>query len=175
MRRLIFTVWSAFSLLVLLVAAAMWVRSYYWWDSAAWPTGTSNALSVSSQFGGINILESYYVPHSRYFGFRPERPTKLGMSSFRCDPYRSYWRLDTANAILGFYYDYLPTLYRRLLIPYWAITLVFAVCPIAWVLTCRRRHKVGCCIQCGYDLRATRDQCPECGMLARRPPVIASR
>lgn len=170
MRRLIFTVWSAFSMLVLLVAAAMWVRSYYWWDSAAWPTGTSNALSVSSQFGGIDFLESYYVAN-RYFGFRPQRPAKFQRNSVRCDPYRPYWRLDTANAVLGFYYDYLPNLYRRLLIPYWAITLVSAVCPIAWLLTRRRTLKAGCCSRCGYDLRATPDKCPECGRPVKRPSV----
>lgn len=170
-RRLIFTVWIAFSLLLLLVTAAMWVRSYYWWDSAAWPTGTSTALSVSSQFGGIDILESYYVAN-RYFGFRPERPTKFQMNSFRCDPYRPYWRLDTANAVLGFYYDHLPTLYRRLLIPYWAITLVLAVCPVAWLLTRRRRRIVGCCPTCNYDLRATPGQCPECGTPVRSPTVV---
>ena len=51
-------------------------------------------------------------------------------------------------------------------VPYWALALPLAVFP-AWALwtTGRRERwgKSGRCLQCGYDLRASKDQCPECG------------
>jgi hypothetical protein len=63
--------------------------------------------------------------------------------------------------------------YVRVGVPLWFVELL-ACLPSAWwgwrVLR-RRRIKPGFCVQCGYDLRATPERCPECGMVvgAARP------
>ena len=62
----------------------------------------------------------------------------------------------------------------RAVFPYWAPALLFAVIPAAragpiWRARRRRRRgRLGLCTRCGYDLRATPDRCPECGVEARR-------
>jgi hypothetical protein len=50
--------------------------------------------------------------------------------------------------------------------PYWFIVLVLAIWPTYWIARVRgQRNRAGLnlCATCGYDLRASRERCPECG------------
>jgi len=48
-----------------------------------------------------------------------------------------------------------------------ALLLGGGVTIFGWVAsrrqTVEQRHAAGCCLQCGYDLRESRERCPECG------------
>jgi hypothetical protein len=62
------------------------------------------------------------------------------------------------------------------IVPYWLALGATAPLPAfaAWLVVRRRRRaRRRSCANCGYDLRATPDRCPECGQSVRpaRPPL----
>ena len=67
---------------------------------------------------------------------------------------------------LGFGFSYRSS-YAVLAIPYWFITLTVLTTPALWVYKYKRRNNNPfACPDCGYDLRATKGPCPECGRVS---------
>jgi hypothetical protein len=55
-------------------------------------------------------------------------------------------------------------------LPMWLLAIAFGILPTAYFVRWIRRIRQfppGHCLQCGYDLRATPNRCPECGTIPK--------
>ena len=79
------------------------------------------------------------------------------------------------SGVLILAWNFGPTLFQMPVMTFtWVAIVALALllgipCGIFRVLDLRRfrreqRLAHNCCTECGYDLRATKDRCPECGM-----------
>jgi hypothetical protein len=83
-------------------------------------------------------------------------------------PYRPAWAGQVNR--FGFRYTRWSDGVGQVGVPVWAVVALAAAaatCFEALSRARRRRERRGCCRQCGYDLRATPERCPECGLEAR--------
>ena len=170
----LFTILSVLSLLLCLATLALWVRSH--WVQDWFVRGADEAIGTQVHSGLGRILCFHYDDRSR----RTE-PWAWSMGSAPVT-LQTHQLLDTSEAPhwwnrLGFAVlrggsgtSLAPSVVFFVLIPHWSLALLFAVLPalhLRAAIRSRRRLRPGLCPVCGYDLRATPDRCPECGL---RPP-----
>jgi hypothetical protein len=160
------------------VVAAAWLRSHFVHDSAAFELRRNTYIlcSVRGLVGGLEAQETYiYMRGVQWAHYDP--------SAF---PGRGNGVLDaveplpgTRHLLGGFIGQGAVrrgTNGRWIAIPYWLLTLICSL-PLMLLLAKRlhHRHRVhrGLCTNCGYDLRASPDRCPECGQSIRASALAA--
>jgi hypothetical protein len=163
MKRRLFNLAAAVSLVVFIAVAALWVRSY--WEGYA--------LRYVAQPPEGPLLTWTYVARGTIWVGRMESgrySPGWGFERFPRPGGVSYTRELLPGPILGF--GYMPwtapgSMYG-IAMPLWSVLLCAVPLP-AWrmmrTLQRRARRTGGLCPTCGYDLRATPQggRCPECG------------
>jgi hypothetical protein len=138
----------------------LWVRSYVVGDSVDWATRTGRA-GVDSCRGSLSVGRVDVPPADLASIARGTllRSKPAGRAAAE--------RMKPAWSFAGFavvHFDFRGMRVRELRVPFWVLALAAGVAPGVHV---RRRLRApstsGTCPRCGYDLRATKERCPECG------------
>lgn len=171
-KRRLFTIVSAVSLVLCIgmVAAWMWMRGWHaeGCQFARYVVSeedeASCAVWMDGQVGGWATLNfayhnpdcfGQYLQEGSLAGIRFEResiePPAFG--GYAADPGAAegvplHWELD---------------------VPVGYVIVVLLILPGEWMWLLQRdrrrmrRERLGVCVRCGYDLRASKERCPECG------------
>lgn len=165
MRRKLFNFAAAVSLVMFLVTAVLWVRSYW----------------VSYAFGGS-------VPALIYSGSASRGRISVSLASQRGSGFAFYhsssgspWEIAAYGPLgrLGFFVDdrtgAAGNARIAIVFPAWVPLTLSLVLPVVWGVR-RRKAMKGACRACGYDLTGnTSGVCPECATpVAGIAQVVAS-
>ena len=185
MKHRLFTILSILSLLLCAAMLTSWVRSYWVGDQWIWSDGADrppHVYRMGHRYVVTLVRGHLYVMHDTSWWFPPQfRYIQVDNLAAALPP--SVAR----RSVLGFEWaEYTGTpgpssvfmppflLYRIIGVPHWflAVCAVLLPCPFLigrWRLHCRLRQ--GLCPICGYDLRASKNRCPECGTLIPAQPA----
>jgi hypothetical protein len=136
------------------------------WSIRHMTWGTSQTFRPKST--NVHLHDQYVVVHHH-----PQPPAHAFAGFGWEDATITYPLLGSLSPYSGVLPGLRPAIYRTriLLLPDAFIILILATWPALRFIRQRRRAQLiaaGHCLTCGYDLRATPNQCPECGRVPRR-------
>jgi hypothetical protein len=150
MKRRLFNILAAVSLVLCVATGALWVRSYWRADVVVWSDQQVDR-GLFSVAGEIGVHRTKGIQFTDW--------DEIAVTP-RCN------KMDGGQC-LGFVWfsGHGPATTSRWLVavPHWSLALLLAFPGLRLLRRCSVRRHSGLCIRCGYDLRATPERCPECG------------
>jgi len=151
---------SALSLVLCVAMVVAWVRSYWRTDCVTYVAGNQGryvSTGVLCEMGAIATGSSALPSRiSRANGLYWETGTAKGSEL----PSESWWNRRGFSLHAWDGQDWLVG------VPCWLVVISTGVLPAVRLWLCRQNRlarRRGLCPTCGYDLRASKDRCPECG------------
>ncbi|CAN5510207.1 hypothetical protein BH09PLA1_BH09PLA1_28100 [soil metagenome] len=167
LRRRLFASVSVLSLILCLATVAAWCRSDRYSRQLSFRgvnNGTVHAYWATVQFGRIYLLSNHFARTPDWVGATGWSCGSVQLTLPATDREFDDWVL---RSLVDLRYVDAGGGARGIILPIWLPALLFALAPIYWLLGPRRRlakrRRLGLCLHCGYDLRATPGRCPECG------------
>jgi hypothetical protein len=181
--RHLLTIASACSMVLWILVVILWVRSHFvadvyyrgyvirteapvvehhWFTSARGGLSYSRDIDLSQTNAGALFWWECQTRAQRGWSTQDAKPSEpsRGSRGWRVGGI-GYTRMEVRHRLMG-----LIGHTQLFEVPHWLVALMAAVLPgIDAARIFRRRHRRAqkLCFSCGYDLRATPEQCPECG------------
>ena len=151
-RRVLINGLAALSAVLFVAVSVMWMRSYYRWDSGLCRFGPFMVVAGSA-LGSGEVGVAIRLTGQRW-SFDGERYASDVVYKMPASSRKINLSVKTDGGFEARIY---------LAVPYWFLLILFSITPLIRWRMGRRVVAAGVCRQCGYDLRATPERCPECG------------
>ena len=141
---------TIFSRIGLLLSVGLWAVSYL---NVEYVSSRRQINSVRVANGLLRVSQSMLI-------YEDSDPSWLGLHSSGFSGFDTSWTPSYSYNKNSRFSNW------RLAIPFWIPTSLFSVILLPSLVQSyrrRKRKKLGLCVKCGYDLRASKDRCPECG------------
>ena len=175
MTRRLFNLLTVLSLLLCVAVLVLWVSGAVAMHEHGWRTGRHwwcvgfDSDGVAAGYCQAAAPVTGGADAVRWDWDRAEPGSgplaKVGLEWGRVAVMRGTPILSRLEVLSGLFQVPTPAQYVRL--PWWLLAALTGAIPAARVLSAYRRRgrqRAGRCGRCGYDLRASPDRCPECGI-----------
>jgi predicted RNA-binding Zn-ribbon protein involved in translation (DUF1610 family) len=175
MRFALYTL-AVFLIAPLILSILLWIRSHRISDNLTLDTAHNDSGKWNHLQRGLYTGPGKFVYYTRPWATYREagHPPKTGwnIEHFKpTDPDQVFPSYSSGHGRFGFWIlkDYWVIGSRAVVIPFWVPTILSLVLSIPALLFARRsavkayRKRHGLCLSCGYDIRESKEKCPECG------------